>query len=415
MENKKLLIITISTIFFLLVFPVKVFAQELSSQNYKIIDPIVDSGGGVSTSTNFDLLASLGNATSDSRLVSGSYAVGTGFPNGIQANVPVILCAESNTDSADTDCINFPTPNNGAQGICGTPGCYDRIKLEIDSQNNPLDTLYLVSITDTDTSTEYFLQSTNTIATTFDINDYMTICEIEGIDLRAGSGCEDSGDPDWNENLQEANVLNLTPGTTYDIKVRALNGDFTESPWSIVTSVTLEYPALSFDIDIADSGGVNAETPPLYSIDLGVLQTTTTTANDRIWLDLNTNISEGFSTYVKDLNSGLLNGAITIPSTSEDLDIDSGGDGGYGLKTETATEDALGPLQEDPTYSTAGANEVGGLSPTQELIFFTNTSGGNVGPVTNGRASLMVKARIPSGILAGTYEDTITFYMFSNI
>lgn len=415
MEIKKILTSLTLSIALLAFLPIVVKAQELESQNYKIIDPVVDSGGGISTSTNYNLLSSLGNPTSDERLVSGSYAVGTGFPNGIQANVPVIICAESNTDSGNTNCINFPAPNNGAQGLCGTPGCYDRIKLEIDSQSNPLDTLYLVSLTDTSTSTEYFLQSTNTISTSFDINDYMTICQIEGIDVRTGSGCENSGDPNWDANLQEANVLNLTPGTTFDIKVRALNGDFTESPWSETTTVTLEYPTLEFDIDIDGTGGAATETVSPYNIDLGTLQTNATTATNRIWLDMNTNITEGFNTYVKDLNTGLLNGATTIPSTSEDLDVDAGADGGYGLKIDTSTEDALGPIQEDPTYATAGTNEVGGLSPSQELIFFTDTTGGNVGPVTNGRASLMVKSRIVSGIESGTYTDTITFYMFTNI
>ncbi len=414
MLQKKISVLSFVLIFLSIILITNVNAQtELESTNYRILDPTFDSSGGISEGEDYNLISSLG-PINDARLESGSYALGAGFPNGIQANVPLIRCVEASTDSNDTDCLNFVN-NSGAQGECGTPGCYDRVRVEVDHQNNPIDTLYLIRFVNTDTNEELYLQSDNTLNSTYDIGDYLTICQIEGIDERTGSGCEDSSDPQWDEALQSTNVFGLIPGTTYDVSVKALSGDFTETQYSPETSVTLEYPMLNFDIDIADDSGNSAETSAPYAVDLGILELTPTTANDLIWLDLGTNIIEGLNLYVSDLNNGLDNGSYTIPSQSEDLDVDSGNDGGYGLKIDTATQEALGPIQSSSTYDTTNANEIGGLSNSDELIFFTDTTGSNIGQVTNGRVSIMIKALVTPVVPTGLYQDIITFTMVTNI
>ncbi|GAB4286406.1 MAG: hypothetical protein Kow0081_4400 [Candidatus Dojkabacteria bacterium] len=390
---------------------------ELPGNTLKIIDFNIDSGGGVATGNgNLDLLLSTGNPTADSRLESANYALNSGFPSNFQANVPLIRCVESNTTSATTDCLNFPNLN-GAQGECGTPGCYDRVKVEIDPQNNPVDTLYLVSFTDTSDSTTYYLTTSHTLSTAPPSisGNYMTICQLEGKDTRSGSGCATNADPEWDEALQSSNVYGLRPGATYEVRARAISGDFSETQFSPPESVTLEYPTLSFDIDIDGISGFSTENASPYSIALGELSTASpTTAADRIWLDMNANINPGIQVYVKDLNGGLIYGGNLIPSQSEDLDLDSG-DGGFGLKIETATQVSLGPIISAPTYSTANPNQVGALGAGNTLIFETNTTGSNVGPVTNGRASLAVKAIQPLAAAAGVYSDTITFTMLANL
>jgi len=383
-------------------------SQELTSSNYKILDPTVDAGGGVSTSTNYDLIFSV-EPTADARLTSSSYAIGSGFPNGKLANVPKIRCAESTTTSGTTTCINFPNAN-GAQGECGTPGCYDRIKVEIDHQNNPIDTLYLVSLVLSGTT--YYVQSDHTLSATFDINDFMTICGLEGKDTRTGSDCENSAGGQWNADYQSYNVYGLRPGATYTVSAAALSGDFTGTQFGPTTNVTLEYPRITFDIDIAGTGGVATETAAPYSIALGTLTTSPSTATNRIWLDLNTNVIEGMATYVKDVNDGLLSGANLIPSSFEDLAVDT--DGGYGLKVETSTQSALGPIVRSSNYDTFGGNEVGGLSTVYSSIFSSYTSSPNTGQVSGGRTSTMVKAKIITSTPAGLYTDTIIFLMITN-
>jgi hypothetical protein len=173
----------------------------------------------------------------------------------------------------------------------------------------------------------------------------------------------------------------------------------------------MEYSALSFDIDIADNGGSATDTEGPHSIELGLLQTFATTATNRIWVDIGTNFFQGATVFVS--NSGLTNGSFTIPSTDEDLDVDAGMDGGYGLKIETFTEGALGPLLADATFNTGNPNEVGGMSGTPAEILYTDSVTGQ-GPVSSGRSSIMVKSRIVTSTPPGAYTDTITFTMIAN-
>lgn len=409
----KIKLVGLFIITFLLIFNFGVTAQELNSTNYKILDPTIDSGGGASDSTNYSILQSLGNSTADARLTSGSYALGSGFPSGIQANVPLVRCAEATTTAASPSlCLYFPNAN-GAQGECGTPGCYNRIKFEIDHQNNPIDTLYLVSMTDTTTSTVYYVQSTHTLATNYDIADYMTICGHEGRDPRTGSGCVTGGDPQWDTTLQRYNVYGLTPGRQYSVAVRALSGDFTETQYSPSVNVTLEYPTLSLDIDTGALISSNNAGP--HVISLGTLvPNTVVTATNRIWLDLGTNILSGLSTYVRDTNSSLLNGGSSIPSQTEDLNVDSGNDGGYGIKNINSTETSLGTLQDGAAYITANTTSVGALSTTSTLIYYTDNTGGNQGQINAGRGGMELKALSKPNDTSGSYSDIITFTMLAN-
>lgn len=383
--------------------------SELESNNYKILDPTTDSGGGATDSTNYSLLSSTGNPTADARLESGNYAIGSGFPNGIQANVPLIRCAETTTTAATPSlCLHFPNAD-GAQGECGVPGCYDRAKIEIDAQDNPIDTLYLIEITNTDTTQVYYVQSDNTVATTYDIGDYMTICQFEGRDP-SDPDCDNNSDPNWDETLQSTNVYGLMAGANFSVRVRALHGDFTESQYSPAVAFSTTVPSLGMDLDIGTTSA--AETASPYSIDLGELSVASpTTASDLIWLDLNTNSFNGLNAYVKSANAALDGGVPQIPSQAEDLATDT--DGGYGLKISSYTQSSLGPIQAS-NFETAGADEVGNLTLSNKQIFFTDTSGANRGPVTLGRAGIYVKARTAPTVGTGVFSDTITFYMIAN-
>lgn len=391
-----------------------VYAQNLESPNYEILNSTVDSGGGVSESSGYGLLSSAGVSGSDTRLESTNYRFRSGFPNPFQANVPLVKCFETNTDNLSSDCDFLPNAN-GMIGECGDPGCFNRAKLEIDHQNNPIDTLFLVALSLDSFTTTLYLQSDHSFATTFDINDYMTKCELEGRDDN-DPNCNDSGDPNWNTGLQSYNIYGLKPNTTYQIMVRAVSGDFTETEFSPTDSATTELPMIALDLD-TDINDVNTNAP--YSIDLGQLSNSTvSTADKSIWVDISTNSIGGINVYVQNLN-GSTNGLYSslnsagIPSESEDLDVDDG-DGGYGLKIASVTQASLGPLQNSATFNTAGANQVGLLSTTPTTIFFTNTTGANRGPVADGRGRIRVKARSFSTLPAGVYTDTITFTALGN-
>jgi hypothetical protein len=293
-------------------------------------------------------------------------------------------------------------------GQCGEPGCYDRAKLEIDDQNNPIDTLYLVTLsTDSFVSEIFFLQSDHTIASTFDINSYLTQCQLEGIDSDDPQ-CDDSGDVDWNATLQEYNVLGLTPNTTYEVAVRALHGDFTETDYSPTLSATTSIPSIGFDIDISST---DTETSAPYSITFGNLSLSTpVSANNSIWIDLSTNNPNGVDVKVESTSSGLYSIANNtyIKSESEDLDQDDG-DGGYGARVSSISQSDLGPLNRNFLFFNGGNNSVGALKATPTILVYTENSGANKGQLVSGRSRVELIAKSYAGLPSGTYTDSLFF------
>jgi hypothetical protein len=398
----------------LISFNINIIAETLDSTNYRIKD-VTLGGTGESNSTNYSLIGSF-NPIEDSRLTSSNYALKTGFPNGIIANVPTITCFETDSTSINTTCVELPS-SNGAQGECGYPGCYDRAKVELNTQNNPIDTLYVVKILDVTNSITYFLKTDHTLGTSFNISNFMDKCDLQGKDS-ANTNCDDSGDTRWNVELQKYNIFGLRPNTQYSASISALNGDFTGTDFgpnltSITTNITI-----AFDLDIGPISSPTIETSSPYSINLGTLAPSNiSTANDLIWIDLNTNTATGISMFVKDQYNGLNSSGGTLNSQTEDLDIDIGGDGGYGLKTYnyTPSESALGPLLKASLYDTINANQVGAVSTSINKIFYTEDIGGNRGPIKDGRASIYVKAKTTNSNSAGTYTDILTFILITNL
>ena len=403
--------------------PATIIAQtRLESSNYAIVDHNIDSVGGVSESSNYGLINSIG-PLGDTRLESSSYALGSGFPSGIQANVPIIRCFETDTDDSvggatDTSCTdpamtaatggNDTIVGDGMYGVCGSPGCYDRAKIEIDTQSNPIDTLFLVSIsTDNFVSDIRYIQSDKTITSTLALANYMTLCTFQGYDAN-DTACDDSGDGNWDQEKQEFNVVGLQSGTTYYIRARALQGDFTETQYSPTVSTATVDPSLALDLDV---DATDTETSGPYAINLGSLGTGVTDASEYIWADIDSNAFNGVALYVEDLNTGLSSGGFTINSETEDVSV-SDGDGGYGLQEVSTTESSVGPLQVDAAFDLTGDN-VEGLGTTAEQAFYTDTTGTNRGPITGGRAQLLIKASSDTGVPAGVYSDTITFTLIA--
>jgi hypothetical protein len=418
MKHKTAVIFIIAA---LTIFPVNVLAQSrLESSNFAIVDANFDSTGGTSESANYAIVGSI-NPLADARMTSGSYALGSGFPNGIQANVPLVRCFETSTDDVGGGAPNTACTDpaltastggsdlivgNGMYGVCGTPGCYNRAKVEIDRQNNPIDTLYLVALSPdnfANPALTVYLQSDTSVTSTLTYSNYLSICQLQGYDAN-DTACDDNTDGNWNASKQQFNITGLGSGKTWYVKVRALSGDFTETQYSPATSATLVYPALTIDLDVSTT---NTETAAPYSIALGTLTNTVTTAAQFIWVDLNTNSYNGAGVFVADQNNGLFSGANTIPSETEDLSV-SDGDGGYGIQATSATQTSLGPLQINTAFSLS-ANNVRGLSTTAQQLFFTDTLSSNRGPLAGGRGQVTIKARGDNLIAADDYADQISF------
>jgi len=404
---KKIYIIAISLLLFSVITKQTQAQSQLDSNTYTILDATVNSGGEITDSDYYGLISNTGSYISDYRFTSDSYTLQHGFPNGIIANVPKINCLETNTTSGTTSCSNVPT-SNGMQGICGTPGCYNKAKLEIDTQNNPTDALYLIKIIDTDTNKTYYMNNSHTLSTTVDINSFLDKCDLEGKDSTITT-CDDSGDARWDEDLQKFNILGLKPNTNYSISVSALSGDFTGTQFSTESTITTTDLSIVFDLDAHQS---DQDTAAPHNISLGAVPFNTVgTATKKIWIDVSTNALDGAKVYVKDAHNGLYSATTneTIPSESEDLDADPNSNGGFGIKMSTLTETSLGPLYVNTTYDTAQTDEVGALSTINTLLLYTESTNGHHGPINGGRASFLVKFKSVASIKSADMQDILTF------
>ena len=371
---------------FLAVFVVQVYSEDLDSTTYKIKDfSFGVAGGEDQSSTNYRTMLSIGDPANDERLSSASYAIGYGTLYNWMANVPLIACFETITDGS-TSCADADVNPDGMVMLCGDGGCYDRARFELDPQDNPTDALYSIQIT-TDsgwTTWDYVDGGTFLVETisTHDINDYLT-------------------ENAWEGTASNFNILGLLPGETYYIRATALNSDFTESGAGPDVSTTLAYTQITFDLDIDGTSGFSSETASPYNIDFGSLDVNSaTTAEDLVWIDINTNASSGLTVSIEDEYSGLFTSGYTIPSANADLD--SVGEG-YGLVEFSSAQNYLGPLAVTTDFGNGG-NIVGGISSTPKDVY---TTSGN--PIDAGRASLYIKAKVGVSTDTGNYTDTITF------
>lgn len=357
-------------------------AENLESNSFKIEGFGVSSGTDIAESDggNYQMATSLGQPGNDDRFSSTSYSMGTGIANEIMANVPGIGCFEAT--GTTTICAGW----TGAEQECGEGSCYDRARFEIDPQNNPTDALYSVQIREVGTNAWYYIDgSTNLLETeaSHDINDYLTKAS-------------------WETPI--FNVLGLLYGVSYELRASALNGDFTESGYGATASATTALPSLIVDLDVSDIG---SETDGPYSISMGTLSTSgVTTGLDLLWLDLGTNAQSGMNVYIQGQNDGLLSdSSYLIASNTENLAVQSEG---YGVQVSSVAEASLGPLTIASPFNGVGEN-VGGVSITPLAIFNTTSE-----PISGGRASVSMKAKIKADTPAGKYTDQLTFTLLGS-
>ena len=317
--------------FFLFAFP--------ASTNYQLRGYGIGSGGEDNmTSSNYAADALMGE-TSDDTLTGTNYNLGSGLSFEIMANVPAA-----------------PTLTNPSN-------YYDKLKLVLDTGNNPTDTTFAIAISTDDFVTTNYVQSDNTIGAVLGSEDYQTYTAWGG-----ASGC---------------NIIGLTPSTTYKVKVKAYQGKFSESGFSSTSTAATVSPQLSFDIDVSatDSDTNPPFTTTFPSLTAGSVQD----SPEKIWIDFSTNADNGGRVYIYGQNGGLHSIAVsnTIPSASGDLASLSSGFGAQGV---TAAQSSGGPLSIVSPY--AGASQVVGIIDTTIREIFSTSA-----PIVDGRASLVLKAK----------------------
>lgn len=330
------------------------FAAAPSSSNFTLKSYDLGSGGGgSSSSSNYQLNGELG-AQGGPSSSSTNYINRSGETVTQNANVP-------------------PAPN-----LSNPSNEYNRLKLVISTGGNPSDTKFAIAISSDDFVTTRYVKSDASIGSTLTLTDYKVYTSWGG-----ASGF-------W--------ITGLASNTTYKVKVKAIQGDFTESAYGPKTSgVATVSPSISFGLATNPPAG-----PPYSASFTGLTGGTVFTANADAVLSLDTNSLSGGEVFVRDSNAGLNSSyaATTIVSATADL---TSAASGYGAMVTNTSQSSGGPLSSVSPFD-GTVNNVGGLTTSLQKI--ANTSN----PVSGGSITVQLKAKSTTTTPAATdYNDVITF------
>jgi len=324
-----------------------------SSTNYTLESYEFGGGAGAGASSNYLLEGVLGEQTSNDASSAG-YTIGSGLLFVQQANVPTIFL----TNDADW---------------------YNKLKVVLGEQNNPTDTVYAIAISTDNFSTTNYVQSDGTVGAILGQEDYLTYAGWGG-----ASG---------------STIIGLTSGTTYQVKAKARQGDFSESPYGPVSSAATSTSSLVFDIDVAST---DTESAAPYNLSVGSLTAgNVTTATNKVWVDIATNAEGGGYVYIAGEYGGLrsTNLNYTISSSSTDLTI---AQEGYGIQN-SSTAAASGTLTSLSPYNNTSEN-VGVVDSTIRELYNSTAA-----PISGGRGSFVVKAKVSATTPSSNdYSETLT-------
>lgn len=331
------------------------FAAMPASSNYQLHNYDYGAGGtSGSTSTNYSLNGSAGQVNGADGS-STNYVTKPGNNNTQQAYVPVAP--------------SFTNPAN----------YYNKLKFVINPGTNPSDTKFSIAISSDNFVTTQYIQSDNTVGSVRGIEDYQTYATWGGASGQIVTG--------------------LLPATTYQIKVNAFQGKFTETQYGPTASAATVAPSITFDIDVS---AIDTETAPPYTTTFGnLLPATVTDGAEKIWIDIDTNANSGAMVYVKSANGGLKSTYTGVTIASATADLASAGTG-FGLQGSTATQTSGGPLTISAPYN-GSAQNVGFVDAALREIF------SSAAPITAGRGSFILKAKSAATTPAGAdYQDVLT-------
>lgn len=327
-----------------------------ASTNYQLKDFGYGGGGvGNGTSSNYAIEGILGEQNED-QLQGTTYDLGAGLQYTNQANVP----------PAPT----FTNPSN----------YYNKLKLTLDTGNNPSDTKFAITIsTDNFVSDNRFVQNDNTVGATLGLEDYQTYSTWGG-----ASGF---------------NIIGLTAGTTYTVKVKAWQGKYTETGYGPSASAATVSQQLTFDIDVS---ATDTDTDPPFSTNFGdLLAGTVTDSPQKIWVDFTTNGESGGRVYVVASNAGLASSRASYTINAVTGNLTSLTEG-FGAQGSSASQTSGSPFTIAPAYDLTSNNV--SITDTTVREMFTVS-----GPVTGGRGSFLLKAKSSAVTPAASdYTETLT-------
>jgi hypothetical protein len=335
----------------ILVSAALLFAQSPSSTNFTLKAYDVGSGGGSGSSTNFQVDAVTGtqNGADGS---STNFELQSGFSPTRNSNVP-------------------PAPT-----LANPSSEYRRLRITINNGNNPSDSLFAVSISPDSFTTTYYVKSDLSIGSTLALSDYRTY---------TGWG---SGSGQW--------IDGLSSSTTYTVKVKAIQGDFSESAYGPTASAATVAPSVTFGIETSATS-----TPPFSATFSSLTAGTVHNANEDIIGTITTNAVSGADVLIAGSNTGLNSASQSYTIASATADLASAGSG-YGGQIISTSQSSGGPITSLSPFS-SGGDQVGQISSSLQRLANSSVA------VTSGSFTLRLKAKtLPSDPGASDYTDTLT-------
>jgi hypothetical protein len=328
-----------------------IFATVPTSTNYTLKNYDIGSGGGSGSSSSYKLNG-ISGTENGAQVGSSNYKLNAGEPNAQTASVP----------PAPT----FTNPSNQ----------YNRLRLALSVGTDPTDTKYLIAISPDSFTTTYYVQTDDTISSSLSFSNYQTNTAW------GASGF-------W--------VVGLVPGTTYSVKVKALQGNFTGSAYGPTATAATVQPSITFSVETSLTS-----TPP-FNVNFSSLPAgSVVSANATAIMTLSSNALMGGSIYVSSSNAGLRSTAASYTLNSATANLTAAANG-YGGIVTSASQSSGGPLAAISPFNGAG-NNVGVLSTALQTVASTPA------PITTGSLTVSLKAKADNVIPSATdYADSLTF------
>jgi len=327
-------------------------AAQPATTNYQLNSYGFGSGGTANSGTSNYSLEGITGEVGGQNTSTTNFTAKPGFVETQQANVPK---------------ITLTNPSNN----------YDKLKFVIDQQNNPTDTKYALQVSTTSnfSSNITYVKSDLTLGASLATADYQTYTVWGG----ASGG----------------NIIGLASNTTYYIRAKATQGQFTESGYGPSSSATTAGQQITFCTYSSGGSGVcggsNAVSFP------NLLANTVTNSSQNINVTFDTNANSGGNVYIYSSNGALKSTSFPgSPITSASGNLSSASQG-YGAQIASVSQ-----LTKMPPYD-QGGNTVGILSTNVNTILTSSV------PVAAGTATIQLQAK-PSQTSpsAADYADILT-------
>jgi len=306
--------------------------------------------GGTEASSNSDYSVNgIVGEINGANASNATYTVGSGLIFTMMANVP----------PAPT----FTNPGNS----------YDRLLIILNDGGNPTDAQFAIAISTDNFVTTRYVQNDNTIGAVLGAEDWQSYAN-------------------WGSGTGEF-VTGLNPSTEYKIKVKARQGNYTESGWGPESTATTDVASLTFS--------VSSKTVTFANLNSGNSYTDTSQSTV---LTTSTNAYNGYIVYGRTTNA-LASGANTIPHY-----------GSPNSAPTTWTGTGFGYTSNDSSLAGGTANRFTSSGP--KYAGFTNSAPGdpvadNPGPLTssisNEAFTLSYQVTADAATRAGTYQTTIIY------